>query len=42
MIGKPGRDRNVEIGDDDLHAVFVGVVEVLMDVLLANEVTVLA
>lgn len=42
MVGQLGRDGDVEIGDDDLHSVLVGAVEVLVDVLLADEIAVFA
>lgn len=42
MVGQLGRDGYVEIGDDDLHSVLVGAVEILMDVLFADEIAVFA
>lgn len=42
MVGEARRDGDVEVGDYDLHAVFVGVVEIFVDVLLADEIAVLA
>lgn len=42
VVGELRRDGYVEVGDDDLDAVLVGAVQVLVDVLLAHEVSVLA